>query len=135
MQTNPSLIRALAAAGLALVLGQPAMAADASNFRFDTTKDLDAVCSVPETAAEYAVAHQACRAFIEATVQYHDEVTNRKALKPLVCYPPNTTIEDGKAAFLAWAATKTGDTKLLGEPPVVGVVRALAAKYPCKKKS
>jgi hypothetical protein len=132
-QPTQRLVQALAIAGVALVLAQPAAAVQDSNFRFDTTADLAAVCATPETAAEYVVANQACRAFIEATVQYHDEISNRKKLSPLVCYPAGSTIEQGKAIFLDWAKAKAGDKKLMGEQPVVGLVRSLAAKFPCKK--
>jgi len=132
-QPPPRLVQALAVAGFALALAQPAAAIQDSNFSFDTTADLAAVCATPDTAAEYVVAHQACRAFIEATVQYHDEISNRKKLPPLVCYPAGSTIEQGKAIFLAWATTNAGDKKLMGEQPVVGLVRSLAAKFPCKK--
>jgi hypothetical protein len=41
-------------------------------------------------------------------------------------------IEDGVAAFNTWTAAQHGDAKLLAEPPVVGLLRAFAAKYPCK---
>jgi hypothetical protein len=132
MHKKPSLATALGAAGVALALVQPAAAIDQSDFRFDTTSDLAAVCSVTADAAEYALANQACRAFIEAAVQYHDEISNRKKMKRLVCYPSNATIEDGKAAFVAWAGTHTADQKLMGELPVIGLIRALAVKYPCK---
>jgi hypothetical protein len=130
---KPNLIQTLTAAGIALAMAQPAAAVQESNFRFDSTADLVAVCSVPVDAAEYQVANQACRAFIEATVEYHDAVSDRKKMKRLICYPPTATIEDGKAAFLAWAKAKAGDAKLMAEQPVIGLVRALAAKSPCKK--
>jgi hypothetical protein len=125
--------QALAVTGFALALAQPAAAVQDSNFSFDTTADLAAVCATPDTAAEYMVAHQACRAFIKATVQYHDEISNRKKLPPLVCYPAGSTVEQGKAIFLDWAKANAGDKKLMGEQPVVGLVRSLAAKFPCKK--
>jgi hypothetical protein len=127
-----TLARTLAAVGIALAVAKPAAALQESNFRFDTTTDLYTVCSVAADAAEYHVANQACRAFIEATMQYHDEVTDRKKLKRLVCYPATATIEDGKGAFLAWAKTHAGDAKRMGEQPVVGLMRSLAKKYPCK---
>jgi hypothetical protein len=126
-------IQFLAGAGMALAVAQPATALQESNFRFDTTTDLYNVCSVTQDAAEYIVANQACRAFIEAAVQYHDEISDRKNLKRLVCYPANAMIEDGKAAFLAWSKTHSGNAKLMGEQPVVGLIRSLAAKYPCKR--
>jgi hypothetical protein len=132
MKTNPSLIRALAAAGCALALSQAAAAVDDTNFSFDTTKDLYAVCSTPASAAEYPLAHQACRAFIESAVQYHDLVSKPGKLKRLVCYPAGATIDDGVTTFNAWAASKASDAKLMGEPPVLGLMRALAAKSPCK---
>jgi hypothetical protein len=127
------LVQALAIAGFAMALAQPAAAVQDSNLNFDTTADLAAVCATPDTAAEYAVTHQACRAFIEATVQYHDEISDRKKLRPLICYPAGSTVDQGKAIFLDWAKAKAGDKKLMGEQPVVGLVRALAAKFPCKK--
>jgi hypothetical protein len=33
---------------------------------------------------------------------------------------------------MAWAEANKDNAKLMGEQPVVGVVRALAAKYPCR---
>ncbi|MBK1723497.1 hypothetical protein CKO23_14780 [Thiocystis violacea] len=115
------------------LFGQDANAVDEAAFRFDTTTSLYEICAVPQDASEYVVANQACRAFIEASVQYHDEISNRKKLKRLICYPKTATIEDGKQAFIAWASAHSGDKKLMSEQPVVGLVRALAAKYPCAK--
>ena len=122
-----------AVAALSGLISSSALAVQDADFRFDTTENLIQVCSVPDTAPEYLPATLACKAFIEATVQYHDEVTDRKKLKPLICPPKTVTTDDGKAAFLAWAKEKAGDKKLMSEQPVVGLVRALAAKYPCKK--
>ena len=130
--TRKPIIPVALACSLALAT-QGAGAADEAAFRFDTTSNLYEVCSLTQEAAGFAVANQACRAFIEATVQYHDEISARRKLKRLVCYPKGTTIEDGKQAFLDWAETHSDDSKLMGEQPVVGLVRALAAKYPCAK--
>lgn len=102
-----------------------------SNLRLDSTGDLYAVCSVPASAAEYPVTRQACRAFIEGVAQYHDLVSKGR-MKPLFCMPTGSTVDDGVRAFTAWAATKTGDSAVMGEEPAVGLVRALAANYPCK---
>jgi hypothetical protein len=97
------------------------------------TSELYDICIVETDTLEYQVANQACRAFIEATVQYHDEVNAYKKLKRLICYPASATIEDGKQAFLIWAKHHIGDKKLMAEQPVVGLMRSLGAKYPCKK--
>ena len=74
----------------------------------------------------------ACTAFIEATIQYHDAVSDRKQLKRLTCYPQGATIADGQKAFVAWGAQNAGNAKRMGELPVVGLIRALAKAYPCK---
>lgn len=134
MRANTRLLSSsFAVAALSGLLSQSALAVEDADFRFDTTEQLVRVCSVPATDAEHITATLACKAFIEATVQYHDAVTDRNNLKPLICYPNTATIEDGRTAFLAWAKKKAGDKKLMAEQPVKGLVRALAAKYPCKK--
>ena len=132
MNKKLSLATAMGATAIALALSQPAAAVDESNFRFDKTSDLAAVCAVTADAAEYALANQSCRAFIEAAVQYHDEISNRKKMKRLVCYPASATIEDGKAVFVAWAAANASNQKLMNEVPVIGLMRSLNAKFPCK---
>jgi hypothetical protein len=116
------------AAGLC---GGAALAVQDEDMSFDTTEDLYQVCSVQPGTAEYVAASFACRAFIEAAVQYHDAVADRRQLKRLICYPATATISDGRAAFVAWAESNVGDDALMNELPVVGLVRALAAKYPC----
>jgi hypothetical protein len=73
----------------------------------------------------------ACRGFIEGAVQYHDAVSDRKHLKRLICYPQTATVADGRAAFVAWAQRNLGNRKAMEEVPVIGLVRALADKYPC----
>ena len=123
---SPSLL------AIGLAIAGTAAAVDESDMSFNTTQDLYDVCSVASDKAEYVPASLACRAFIEATVQYHDAVTDRKKLKPLICYPRNATIADGRRVFVAWAEANASDAKLMAELPVVGLVRALAAEYPCK---
>lgn len=121
-------LAALAGLGLSV---QAAPVAD-EDFNFNTTSDLYQVCSTPSDAAESLVASFSCRAFIEATVQYHDAVSDRQQLKRLICYPKTATIADGRRAFLAWAEANRADQTLMNEQPVVGLVRALAAEYPCR---
>lgn len=136
MPANFLRIDARASTGVAalLMLGlvQSAPAVEDGDFQFNTTQDLSALCSVAAGTPEYPIARQACRAFIEATLQYHDAVSKPHKLKRLVCYPPNTTIDDGVTAFNAWAKARVSDDKSMSEPPVIGLIRAMAAKYPCK---
>lgn len=121
---------ALAASAALSLSIQAAPVAD-EHFDFDTTADLYRVCSTPNDAAEHLVAMFSCRAFIEATVQYHDAVSDRKRLKRLVCYPKGATVADGRRIFLDWAEANKNNRGLMGEQPVVGLVRALANEHPC----
>ncbi len=132
MKKMVSLVGALGAAALLGALGQQAKAVEDDDLRFDTTEDLHDVCAVPADAPEYALANQACRAFIEGAVQYHDAVSDKKRLPRLICYPKNATIQDGKNAFVAWASKNAGNKTRMGELPVIGLVRSLEDKYPCK---
>ncbi|KAA6186766.1 hypothetical protein F2Q65_04740 [Thiohalocapsa marina] len=117
-----------ATALLLLTIAGSAAALDASDLAFDTTEDLYAVCSADAASP----AQLACTGFIEATVQYHDGVSDRKNLQRLICYPKGTSIEDGRKAFLRWSLTHKDDATLMAEQPVVGLVRALASAYPCR---
>lgn len=119
------------AASLGLSLSIQAAPVEDEDFNFETTSDLYQVCATPSDAAEYLVASFSCRAFIEGTVQYHDAVSDRRNLKRLICYPKTATVADGRRAFLTWADANKNDQELMGEQPVVGLVRALAEAYPC----
>jgi hypothetical protein len=131
-RTHRASFKAASAILLTLAMAAPAVAIEDKNISFDTTEDLFRVCSVDAADSSYTAAQVACTAFIEATVQYHDAVSDKKQLKRLICYPQGATIADGRAAFLAWAQTNAGDAKRMAEMPVVGLVRALAKTYPCK---
>lgn len=131
MSKKPLIKLAGIAATTAALCSQSAVAVQDEDINFDTTEDLYQVCSVAPDAAEYAAASFACRGFIEGAVQYHDAVANRKNLKRLICYPTGATVGDGRQAFVAWAQKHANDKKLMNELPVVGLVRALAEKYPC----
>ena len=123
---------AVIAAPLVGAMAQPATAVEEGAFAFETTKDLYRVCSTDAGDLDFTAAQVACTAFIEATIQYHDAVSDRKRLKRLTCYPQGATIADGQKAFVAWGAQNAGNAKRMGELPVVGLVRALAKAYPCK---
>ncbi len=127
---KPSIRRRAAALAIAALFSAGAFALDDTDFNYDTTADLLAVCGATGEGSEAAIL--ACRAFIEATVQYHDAVSDRKKLKRLICYPQSATIADGRTAFLAWGEANSGNAERMNELPVVGLVRALAEKYPCK---
>ena len=120
-----------AAAALTFASGA-ALAADPEDFGFDTTEDLYLVCSTPANVPEHVPAALACRAFIEATVQYHDEIVGREGVKRLVCYDETTTIEEARQVFVDWGKKNLRKKKLKGEQPVVGLMRSLSEAYPCR---
>ncbi len=108
-------------------------AADKMDFKLDNTRQLFNLCAVSPDDPLYIPAIYACRGFIEAAVQYHDAVSDRKHLKRLICYESDTSIEDGRLAFVDWAQAHQEDETHMTEQPVIGLVRALAEKYPCEK--
>lgn len=113
------------------IAGAPVHAVEDADFNFDTTEDLYGVCATTPEQPEHTAATLACRAFIEATVQYHDAVSDRKTMKRLICYPDNATIGDGRRAFLSWVEANEQNAERMQDIPVVGLVRALATRYPC----
>ena len=106
---------------------------DEADFSLGTTQNLYDLCAVTSDDENFAPAIYACRSFLEATVQYHDAVSDGRTLKRLICYPATATLEDARRAFIAWAEANAGNPKRMAELPVVGVVRALQDKYPCAR--
>lgn len=131
MKWRSETIRSLALT-LGLAVPVAALALDESDFGYESTEDLYQICAAEGSSEGAVQARLACRAFIEATVQYHDAVSDRKKMKRLICYPKRATIADARKTFVAWAAKHQGDAERMGELPVVGLVRSLAAAYPCK---
>ena len=107
-------------------------ATDATDFTLKTTEDLYRVCSTAPDDPLRREAINFCEGFLLGVVSYHDAVTDRKQLKPFICYPETATRDQGIQAFIDWAASHQQDRKFMNDPPVVGAVRALAAKWPCK---
>ncbi len=103
-----------------------------ANFSLQSTRDLYGLCSAPIDHPDYAPAIYSCRSFLEATVQYHDAVSDGQTFKRLICYPAGATLDDAQVAFVTWAKRNVNNKAFMGEMPVIGVVRALEAKYPCK---
>lgn len=118
----------VAATGLIPCLAQ---ATSTTDFAIKTTEDLYRVCSAAPNDPLRPEALNFCEGFLLGTVSYHDEVTGRENLKRLICYPATATRTQGIEAFVDWATTHQQDQKFMGDPAVVGVVRALAAKWPC----
>jgi hypothetical protein len=124
-----SLLCAIAAIGVWPTL---ARATDATSFVLKTTQDLYTVCSTPASDPLRASAINFCEGYLLGVVSYHDAVSDREHLKPFICYPQGITRDQGIQAFIDWAASHQQDSKLMNDPALVGAVRGLAAKWPCK---
>ena len=118
-----------AAVGLWPAVGR---ATDATNFTLKTTQDLYVVCSTANSDPLRAAAINFCEGFLLGVVSYHDAINDRHHLKPFICYPSIATRDQGIQAFIDWAGSHQQDQKFMNEPPVVGAIRGLAAKWPCK---
>ena len=97
------------------------------------TQDLLELCTMPRNDPQRGEAIHYCIAYMDGAVDYHDALTDHKEVKPLICYPNTATLEEGVLTFISWAQEHQGDKKLMEEPTVIGVVRALAAKWPCNQ--
>ena len=124
-----AILLGVAAVGLGPSLAQ---AMDNSSLKLRTTADLYRVCTVAPDDELHLEAINLCEGFLVGAVSYHDAISDRQHLKRLICYPENVTRDDGTQAFIDWAAKHQQDQKFMGDPAVYGVVRGLAAKWPCK---
>jgi hypothetical protein len=109
-----------------------AHAADDARLSLKTTEDLYRVCSTDAGDPQRREALDLCEGFLIGVVSYHDAVANKTDMKRLICYPPTVTRNEGIQAFVDWAALHQQDRKFMDDPAVVGAVRGLAAKWPCK---
>lgn len=129
------LLKSVLFAGCMLSLSVlPAAALEKNDFDFLTTEDLYMLCSADPAHGDFSSASYACRGFIAGAVQYHNGISDAKHLPRLICYPEGTTLKDGQVAFVQWAEKNKNNKELMNEYPVMGLVKALAEKYPCQKK-
>lgn len=113
-----------------MVTGQDATADDRI-FAVKTTGDLFNLCTLPGDHPLRGEGINYCLGYMDGAVDYHDVLSEHEDMKRIVCYPETATLELGVAVFIAWAEEKEEDTEMMGTPPVVGITRALAKKWPC----
>lgn len=111
-----------------------ATALDTPPLSLKTTEDLYHVCTPAPDDPQRREALDLCEGFLIGAVSYHDAVSDREHLKRLICYPTTVTRDEGVAAFVAWAQSHQQDGKFMSDPPVYGVVRGLASKWPCNER-
>ena len=99
-------------------------------FRVKTTADLVRLCEATPNDSSGIAALHFCHGFTVGAFQYHQIATAAEGKKPLVCAPnPPPTRNDAIADFVAWAKQNPQQMNL---PPVEGLFRYMAQKYPCR---
>lgn len=107
-----------------------AMAAEKQDFQLETTQDLLDLCMVESGDAYSVEAIHFCEGFISGAVRYHNGVVG-KDMKPIICYPEETTRNDAIVVVKQWGVANSGNSELMKDPAVFGLIRALQSKWPC----
>jgi hypothetical protein len=117
----------MAAAGLAMLTGGPAQAA---NPKLETTADLVAFCDTVGPVGEVRDGQNFCDGFIAGSGLLYLELVRAGQIKRLACAEPIPTLEQARMAFVSWAEAHP---EAMAEKPIDGLWRAMAATYPCAK--
>lgn len=123
---------AAALAGMAALgaQAQTGQVATDTNFRVTNTGDLVQLCEAAPTDTVGVAALHFCHGFAVGAFQYHQVVTAASARPRLVCVPnPPPTRNEAVAAFVEWAKR---NPQQMSMPPVEGLFRFLAERYPCR---
>ena len=99
-------------------------------FELRTGQDLYTVCALNPNHADYNVARAYCLGFVEGAGQFHDALVTGPDFDALVCVPDNVTLAVVVTAFAQYAVA---NPQYMKEPAIDSLVRAAAAKWPCKK--
>lgn len=128
-------LAALLAAGVASVVfaqtsADPSAGPTPAMFQVRTTGDLVRLCeAVPNSTTGIAALHF-CHGFTVGAYQYHQIVSAAENKRPLFCPPnPMPSRDEAVAGFIAWAQKNPGQ---MDTPPVEGMFRYLAQRYPCR---
>jgi hypothetical protein len=109
-----------------------ARAVDSSNFVLNTTQDLYLVCSTADNDPLRPVAINFCEGFLLGVVTFQDAIGEANPRKRLICYPQGVTRDQGIQAFVSWAGNHQQDRKFMTDSALMGALRGLASKWPCK---
>lgn len=131
MHINQLVSRSLAVAAILALWPGLTSAIERRDFWIADTVDLLELCTTPTDDPLRSQAINYCMAYLDGAVDYHDAISDHKEMERLICYPNTASLEEGVLVFIAWAQANQGDKKLMDEPTVIGVVRALEAKWPC----
>jgi hypothetical protein len=135
MKHRSGLALAAAMAGLAAMtvaaIGAPNPSDPSeTNFRVATTRDLVQLCEAAPTDPTGIAALHFCHGFAVGAYQYHQIAAAAENKPPLFCEPtPRPSRNEAIAGFVAWAKQ---NPKAMETPPVEGIFRYLAQRYPCR---
>jgi hypothetical protein len=133
LRQKPVLIAAVAVmAVIAVTAVRAQTVADPSetDFRVTTTGDLVRLCEAAPTDPTGIAALHFCHGFAVGAYQYHQIVAAAEKKPPLFCEPnPRPSRNEAIAGFISWAKQ---NPKAMDTPPVEGVFRYLAQRYPCR---
>lgn len=95
----------------------------------ESTAKLARLCGPADTEPLADEAHIFCLGYIAAAIAYHDEVAKSPEMNRIACSGGEATREDVLEVFISWAAK---NPQYANTPPIEGLLRAAAAKWPCK---
>jgi hypothetical protein len=99
-------------------------------FRVTTTGDLVRLCEAEPTDSTGIAALHFCHGFAVGAYQYHQIAAAAEKKPPLFCEPnPRPTRNEAITGFVSWAKQ---NPKAMETPPVEGIFRYLAQRYPCR---
>lgn len=112
------------------VSAQTAPAPTEMNFQVKSTGDLMRLCEAKPSDTTGIAALHFCHGFAVGAYQYHQIVSAAEGKRPLFCPPnPTPTRNEMIAEFVRWA---NQNTQQLSAPPVEGMFRFLAQRFPCR---
>ena len=130
---KPALVGALAVMAVmtvADVSAQTVASPSETAFLVTTTGDLVRLCEAEPTDATGIAALHFCHGFAVGAYQYHQIAAAAENKPPLFCEPnPRPTRNEAIAGFVSWAKQ---NAKAMETPPVEGIFRYLAQRYPCR---
>ena len=129
-RSKHALVAAMAVMMVAGVRAQTAAGPSETAFLVKTTGDLIRLCEAEPTDATGIAALHFCHGFAVGAYQYHQIAAAATDKPPLFCEPtPRPTRNEAVAGFVSWA---NQNPKAMDTPPVEGIFRYLAQRYPCR---
>jgi hypothetical protein len=131
---KPVLIAAMAVMAVMAVTAVRAQTAgdpSESDFRVATTGDLVRLCEAAPADPTGIAALHFCHGFAVGAYQYYQIAAAAEKKPPLFCEPnPRPSRNEAIAGFVSWAKQNPG---AMNAPPVEGIFRYLAQRYPCRR--